>query len=274
VSDPRFRTDLYQGTAEWYDAYRPLYPRELIDNLTARVGVDGSGRLLDLACGTGHVAFALRGSFAEIWANDQEPDMIAVAARKAAGDSARFRFRTGAAEELDLPPGAFDLVTIGNAFHRLPRDLVAANVRRWLRPGGYLALLWGGSPYDGNAPWQQTLQVVMDRWQHRNGADERIPVGYDAARHARPDLHILAAAGFDICASLHATVTHAWTLDEIAGYLASTAVLSPAALGDDADDFDTDLREALRSCQRDELYLQDLTFSCELARVPLPGSTG
>jgi SAM-dependent methyltransferase len=274
VSDPRFRADLYQGTAEYYDAYRPPYPRELIDKLTARVGADGTGRLLDLACGTGQVAFALRDSFAEIWATDQEPDMIAVAARKAAGDGARFRFRIGAAEELHLPSGAFDVVTIGNAFHRLSRDMVAANVRRWLRPGGYLALLWGGSPNFGDAPWQQTLQAVMLRWQHRNGAEERIPSGHYAAQRARPDLELLAAAGFELVASLQATVGHAWTVDEIAGYVASTSVLSPAALGDAAGNFDADLREALRSCQRDGPLWQDLTFSCELARVPLPGSTG
>jgi SAM-dependent methyltransferase len=274
VADPQFRADLYRGTAEWYDSYRPPYPQDLIDDLTARIGADGSGRLLDLACGTGQVAFALRGCFAEIWVADQEPGMIAVARRKAAGDRVRLRFLTGAVEALDMPQGAFDLVTIGNAFHRLRRDIVTANVWRWLRPGGHLALLWGGSPWHGDAPWQQTLQVVMDRWQHRNGADERIPAGYDAARRARPDLDILADAGFDATASLRATVGHAWTLDEIAGYLASTSVLSPAALGDEANDFDADLREALRSCQRDGVFWQDATFSCELARASPPGSTG
>jgi ubiquinone/menaquinone biosynthesis C-methylase UbiE len=69
--------------------------------------------------------------------------MIEVATGKAAatGDAARFRFPTGAAEDLDLPACAFDPVTIGNAFRRLRRDVVASNVRRWLRPGGHLALL-------------------------------------------------------------------------------------------------------------------------------------
>jgi SAM-dependent methyltransferase len=273
VTEPRFRADLFRGTAEWYDAYRPPYPRELIDDLAARIGADGSGRMLDVACGTGQVAFALRESFAEIWAIDQEPEMIAVAARKAAGHGG-FIFRIGAAEELDLPPGAFDLITIGNAFHRLPRDLVAHNVRRWLRPGGYLALLWGGSPNLGGAPWQQTLEVVMRRWMYRNGVEERLPAGYDAARRARPNLELLAADGFELVASFHATVGHAWTIDEIAGNMASTSVLSRAALGDEADNFDADLREALRYCQQDGALWQDMTFTCELVRVPLPGSTG
>jgi SAM-dependent methyltransferase len=272
MTDPPFRTDLFRGTAKWYDAYRPPYPPELIESLTTRIGADGTGRALDLACGTGQVAFALRGRFAEVWAADQEPDMIAVASRKAAGDGG-FMFRIGAAEELDLPPGAFDLVTIGNAFHRLPRDLVAANVRRWLRPGGHLALLWGGSPNVGGAPWQQTLDVVMRRWMYRNGAEERLPAGYDAARRARPDLELLAAHGFEMVASFQAAVGHTWTIDEIAGNMASTSVLSRAALGDEADDFDADLREALRYCQQDGALWQDMTFTCELVRVPPPGQT-
>src|SRR5215469_1394588 len=95
MADPRFRADLYRGTAEWYDAYRPPYPRELIDTLTSTIGADGTGRLLDIACGTGQVAFALRSYFAEIWAADQEPAMIAVAARKAAGEPTPFRFIIG-----------------------------------------------------------------------------------------------------------------------------------------------------------------------------------
>ena len=275
MADPRFRADLYRGTARWYDAYRPPYPQDLIDDLADRSGADGTGRLLDLACGTGQVAFALRDRFAEIWAVDQEPDMIELAARKvAAGDAARFRFLTGAAEDVDLPEHAFDLVTVGNAFHRLRRDAVAASIRRWLRPAGYLALLWGGSPWDGDEPWQHMLRAVMQRWQDRNGADQRIPPGYDAARRARPDLVILAEAGFEIIATVQVGYSRIWTLDEIAGFVASTAVLSPAALGVRARDFDADLRAALLACRADGRLRQDATFSCELARASPPESTG
>jgi Methyltransferase domain len=40
------------------------------------------------------------------------------------------------AESLDAERDYFDLVVIGNAFHRLDRDLVAGRVLRWLKPGG------------------------------------------------------------------------------------------------------------------------------------------
>src|SRR5262245_50286595 len=55
---PEFRPDLYRGTAHDYDRYRLPYPAELIDDLCTRVAADGSGRLLDLACGPGTATFA------------------------------------------------------------------------------------------------------------------------------------------------------------------------------------------------------------------------
>jgi SAM-dependent methyltransferase len=276
VADPRFRADLYRGTADWYDTYRLPYPQELIDDLARRAGADGTGRLLDLACGTGKVAFALRNSFAEIWAADQEPDMIDMASSKAAAskDAARFRFVTGAAEDLDLPAGTFDLVTVGNAFHRLRRDIVAGHIRRWLRPDGHLALLWGGTPTDGDEPWQQMLRAVMQRWQDRNGADQRLPPSYAAARRARPDLVVLAEAGFELAREAEVGYSRSWTLDEIAGFVASTSVLSLAALGDRAPEFDAELRDALRASQPSGGLRQYVTFRYQLARMSLPESTG
>jgi SAM-dependent methyltransferase len=78
VADPPFRRDLYRGTAADYDRFRPPYPPALIEDLARRSGADGTGRLLDLGCGTGQITFALQDRFAEVWAVDQEPGMVRV----------------------------------------------------------------------------------------------------------------------------------------------------------------------------------------------------
>ena len=83
MTDPEFRRDLYQGTAGYYDRFRLPYPQALTDDLAHRSGADGTGRLLDLACGTGQLSFALYARFAETWAVDQESEMIAVVRDKA-----------------------------------------------------------------------------------------------------------------------------------------------------------------------------------------------
>jgi SAM-dependent methyltransferase len=270
MTDPAFRADLYRGTARAYDQFRPPYPAGLIADLSARTGADGSGRLLDLACGTGQVAFALSAGFAEIWALDQEPGMIHVAREKAArsGEAARFRFLTGAAEELATPAGHFDLVTIGNAFHRLPRAVVARAALDSLRPGGFLALLWGGPPWLGDEPWQHALTATMQRWQHRRGADERIPAGYAEGRDARPDGEILTGAGFEIVGRYPFAVRHNWTLAEISGFVASTSVLSRQALGPHVAELDADLRRELSAAQPDGRFRQETEMAYDLARRP------
>ena len=55
----------------------------MLTDLVLRAEVSEFGRLLDLACGTGQLAFPLRRCFCEVWAVDQEPDMVEVVRAKA-----------------------------------------------------------------------------------------------------------------------------------------------------------------------------------------------
>jgi SAM-dependent methyltransferase len=265
-----FRRDLFRGTASSYDRYRPTYPPELINHLSERAVLSAPGTYLDLACGPGTLTFALQDRFAETWAVDQEPDMINVVRAKAArlagtGAIASIRCIESSAEDLTAPPETFDLVTIGNAFHRMHRGDVAARVFGWLRPGGHLALVWGGTPWQGSAPWQQAMRAAMDRWRPA----DRIPSGYEQDRENRPDLSILADTGFELIGTYEFQVTHDWTLDALAGFLSATSTHSPAALGNRAAAFEADLRATLRPAAPTApapTYPQQITFAYELAR--------
>ena len=102
----RFAADLYRGAAAAYDRYRLPYPAAMTADLVRRAGVSGRGRLLDLACGTGQLAFPMRRWFTEVWAVDQEPDMIRVVRARAAAEQARnLQPVLSAAETLSAPPG-------------------------------------------------------------------------------------------------------------------------------------------------------------------------
>jgi len=265
VPDPPFRRDLYRGAAADYDRFRPPYPRALIEDLARRTGADGTGRLIDLGCGTGQVSFALQDRFAEVWAVDQEPDMTRVTRDKAAvAGLTAIRVLTCPAERLAVPGQQADLVAIGNAFHRMPRAAVAARAYRWLRPGGFLARLWGGSPWDGPAPWQQAMAATMRRWQARLAAG-RVPPGYDQARQERPDQVILQQAGFRLSGSYQFPEPREWTPGELAGFVFSTSVLSRVVLGGQAAAFAAELRRELSVAGP---LRQDLQFGYDLAARP------
>jgi SAM-dependent methyltransferase len=265
----KFRRDLYRGTARDYDRSRLPYPHSLIGDLVRRSGVAGRDRLLDLACGTGQVSFALVSHFGEVWAVDQEQEMIGVVREKAEiAGIGHIRAVTSAAEELSAPAGSFDLVAIGNAFHRLPRQIVAARVFGWLRPGRHLALLWGGNPWDGDAPWQRALSGTRDRWMTRTGARSRMPPGYDRDRRQRPDQAILRESGFQLAGSYRFAAACEWTSETLIGFAFSTSVLSRAALGSLAPEFASDLRRELRACDPSGRFRQTILFSYDLVRRP------
>src|SRR5436190_23859736 len=106
--------------------------------VTAERYESGRGRTLDLASGTGQLAFPLCGRFAEVWHADAEPGMTEVVRAKAtAAGAAHIRTVTAAAEDLRAEPGSFEMIVIGN---RLRRALVAERAYAWLKPGGCLAL--------------------------------------------------------------------------------------------------------------------------------------
>jgi SAM-dependent methyltransferase len=267
--EARFAADLYRGTAAYYDRYRVPYPEAMIGDLVRRARVSGRGRLLDLACGTGQLAFSLRRWFAEVWAVDQEPDMVdLVRAKAAASGAAEVRPVASSAETLRAEPESFELAVIGNAFHRLGRDLVAGRIFGWLEPGGYLALCWSSSPWAGAADWQRALAATLERWTAELGAGHRVPAGWDAERRGRPDIRVLAEAGFEAAGRREFTAEQRWSLAELAGYVRSTSVLPPAVLGGQAGAFDADLAAALGPHGRGGGFTQTVSFAYDLARKP------
>jgi len=225
--------------------------------------------LLDLACGTGQLAFPLRRWFCEVWAVDSEPDMVDMVRAKAADQGAEdVRPVVSDAGTLGAEPDYFDLVVIGNAFHRLNRDLVAGKVLGWLKPGGYLALCWSSGPYAGEEDWQRALAALVEGWKVALGAEGRVPAGWDLPRQRRPNLQVLAAAGFEVAGHHEFTAEHRWSLPELAGFIRSTSFLPASVLGDQAAAFDADLAASLGPHSDGGAFTENVSFVYELARKP------
>jgi ubiquinone/menaquinone biosynthesis C-methylase UbiE len=268
TSDPEFRADLYRGTARFYDAFRVPYPRRLLADLLARAQVTGTGRLLDLACGTGQITFGLVRHFAEVWAVDQEPEAIAFARAKAMELGIRnVRWIAGRAEDVTAD-GSFELVAIGNAFHRLQRQRVAESAFGWIAPGGHLALLWSDSPWNGPAAWQRVLNQTARHWTREAEATGRVPASFGQAIADRPHTAVLAAAGFELAGAFEFTVPYEWTVRKLTGHMYSTSFLSREALGRHVQAFERDLRDRLTALQSDGTFHQEISFAYDLLRRP------
>jgi hypothetical protein len=139
---------------------------------------------------------------------------------------------------------------------------------RWLRPGGYLALLWSEGPRDGEARWHEVLATTLDRWRARADAIDRVPAEYERERAEYPDAVILAGRGFEVLEHHTVLADHDWTADELIGYAYSTSVLSRVALGDLAPAFEDDMRRELAGCEPSGGFHQVIDFAYDLFRKP------
>jgi demethylmenaquinone methyltransferase/2-methoxy-6-polyprenyl-1,4-benzoquinol methylase len=105
-------------------------------------------RALDLCCGTGDMAFALRqrGKQAEITGADFSHTMLALAAKKSSPEQ-RMKWVEADALQLPFPDASFDLVTSAFGFRNLADyDAGLREIRRVLRPGGQFGILEFSEP--------------------------------------------------------------------------------------------------------------------------------
>lgn len=134
---------IYLGSAPHYRFGRPPYSALLETTLTDALGLDGSGRLLDVGCGPGVLAIRLAKLFEETVALEPDSDMLAEARQWAAEEGAgRIRWVQGLAEALpEVAPGPYRLVTFGQSFHWTDEERVAEIVYDMLEPSGGMALI-------------------------------------------------------------------------------------------------------------------------------------
>lgn len=134
----------------------PFYKRlaaETVDQLERTYGPVEGLRLLDLGCGPGFYAAALRARGAEVVAADNDPREVEFARQAVPGAL------LADAGDLPLPDQSVDAVVCSNLLEHTPHaEPVIAEIERVLRPGGWAYISWTNwySPWGGHdmTPYQ------------------------------------------------------------------------------------------------------------------------
>ncbi len=135
----RYVRALFATIADRYDLITRLLSygqdRRWKRRLVAMAAPAPGMRALDLATGTGDIAFALAAAGADVVGLDVTQRMIELARAKAAAPAPRFL--VGDMLALPFPAQSFDVVTTGYGLRNVP-DLTMAidEIRRVLKPGG------------------------------------------------------------------------------------------------------------------------------------------
>ncbi len=134
VSDLHPATRGFERAADAYERGRPDYPAAAVDFLVERLDLRPGRGVLDLAAGTGKLTRLLVPTGAKVIAVEPIPEM------RAKIENARVL--AGTAEAIPLADASVDAVTVAQAFHWFRAEEALREIRRVLRPGGGLALVW------------------------------------------------------------------------------------------------------------------------------------
>jgi SAM-dependent methyltransferase len=156
--DPRQR---FSNLAGDYMLYRPSYPEEAWCWIAQRTGLRPQAVACDLGSGTGIATRALLERCARVYAVEPNAEMRAAAERTLEG-VAGFVSVAGSAEATALAEQSIDLVVAAQSFHWFPVEPTRQELRRILKPGGYLALIWNERLVDAS-PFLAGLEALLLR---------------------------------------------------------------------------------------------------------------
>lgn len=139
--DPRplyFRSSFDQ-IAEDYDAVRPGYPPELIDDIIILAALPSPAHILEIGCGTGQATqpFVQRGDYLSCL--DIGAALLAIAQHKFAAYP-HVQFYHTAFENWSDQPNSFDLVMSATAFHWIAPEIGYPKAAALLKDTGSLAI--------------------------------------------------------------------------------------------------------------------------------------
>jgi SAM-dependent methyltransferase len=248
---------LYLGSADYYAAGRMPYPSSVVWALRDTLGLDGTGRLLDVGSGPGTLTIPLAGLFAGSVAVDADADMIA--AGRASAESLGLRsisWHVRRAEELPADLGRFRVITFAQSFHWMDQPTVARAVAGMLEEGGSVVHL-GATTVKGTGetprtslhypkpPWDEINELVRDYL----GTRKRAGQGVRPTASFSTEREVFSAAGFGEPQTVEVphNVARIRTVNEIVAAVYSLSYSAPHLFGDRKDEFEAELRELLAS---------------------------
>lgn len=152
----------YQRAAGVYERSRPSYPLAALAALADALPLEAGRTVVDLGAGTGKFTRLLALTGAEVLAVEPVREMRETLAELLPGVAVS----AGTAEATGLPDGCADAVVAAQSWHWFDGRAALAEVRRLLRPGGALALVW--NTYDTSVPWVRDFQDIYFRLAPRD----------------------------------------------------------------------------------------------------------
>jgi len=131
----------FDGKGMIYSKFRPSYPKEFIEYLQYRVGINKGSIIADIGSGTGILSRLLLDIGEKVIAVEPNKSMREVA-ESDLSKYKNFVSVNATAESTTLDDNSVDFITAAQAFHWFDRNLFKIESKRVLKPFGKVILVW------------------------------------------------------------------------------------------------------------------------------------
>jgi len=145
----------FSAGAATYVAGRPEYPAEVEGWLRDDLRLGPGRAALDLGAGAGKFLPRLRAAGARLHAVEPVPEMLQILIAANADVAAK----PGTAERIPLPDASMDAIVCAQSFHWFASRAALAEMRRVLKIGGALGLIW--NVRDESVDWVAALTRII-----------------------------------------------------------------------------------------------------------------
>jgi 2-polyprenyl-3-methyl-5-hydroxy-6-metoxy-1,4-benzoquinol methylase len=241
--------------------FRAPYAPEALAHVQAAFRLDKSSRALDLGCGPGTLAIPLSRMVGDVFAIDPSAAMIREGrAQGEAAGCANIKWHCSRAEEVTKELGTFSVVTIGQAFHWMERDLVLCKLASMIAEGGGLAVINPGRRRPQES-WETLASEVVARYlgprpRHENMNVE--PENEPALRRSR---------AFSRFTTREFAMDFTRDVPSIIGYVYSMSTSPRSAFRERVSMFERELTQALLSANPSGVFKERLETEVLLAPV-------
>ena len=250
----QWHPSLYAGSARYYAIGRVGYPPALARALVQELGLDGSGRLLDVGCGPGSLTLLLAPWFEEATGVDADLDMLAEAQRLATqsgvGNVEWVHLR---AEALPAGLGQYRVISFAQSFHWMDQLRVARTALGMLEDGGACvhvhATTHQGVDTDASLPHPKPPRAaISELLESYLGPVTRKTKGFLSPDKANREDEVYRAAGFSgpQRIAVPGEIVER-TSDQLVAGIFSLSSSTPHLFGERRDAFEADLRRLLQA---------------------------
>ena len=138
--DWKKESEMFNQAADYYDKFRPSYPKEIINALINETKLSIGSRLLEIGAGSGKATELFINKGFEILCIEPGVDLVNIGNLKFKGEN--FKFVEARFEEYPATHKYYDVIFAAQSFHWVPQPIGYEKCTNALKDGGYLALLW------------------------------------------------------------------------------------------------------------------------------------